>query len=418
MCGGRSVSVSQCPRLDGQSSRLRLLLALLCAVVLWVDSVLAHTPPTRRQLRCGGEVVAPLAAQAAVEAPPSRFLSSQSIDLLIAYTPSVVTRVGSLEATLDEIRSIVAYANAAHENSGTGVHFSLVYIHPLTTEESGTFLTDLDAAAASDGVWDELLTLREQYRADMVSVVVPGTQGGRLCGLAYTNGLTGNFASSAPYMYSIVSVAPACTPSTLAHELGHNLGSQHDQRNASSVGWQSYSFGYTFTGGSRQRWQTVMAVASNHELPFFSTPLLSFDSVPLGDSTAADNARSLALAAPEVAAIYTSLGGEDLSAAAPPEPDAVALRVRKVAGGKRLRITAVVTSAGVPRGYRSAALYWSRGRRGTQTLGAIGRTNSRGELSTRITARILPTIFYQGCDFGSAAVPVCSVKVNVVRAAR
>ena len=404
-------------RVDPKNGFWRLLVCFLLLTGVSVQRAAAHTPPIRKQLHCGGEVEAPWSVGAVI-APRRQLMSSQSIDLLIAYTPGVVDRVGSVDAAIDEIKTIVAYANAAHENSATGIHFSLVFIHPLTTEAEGTFLTDLSAAASVDGVWDELFSLREQYKADMVSVIVPGTQGGALCGLAYTNGLSGSFAASAPYMFSIVSVAPSCTPSTLAHELGHNLGSQHDEDNASSVGWQSYSFGYAFTGASRQRWHTIMAVTSDRELPYFSSPLLTFDGVPLGDASDADNARSLALAAPDVAAFYASLGGEDLSASAPAEPDAVTLKVRRIAGGKRLRITAKVTSGGVPRVYRSAGLFWSRGKRGTQTLGAIGRTNANGEISTRITSRILPTIFYQGCDFGSAPTPVCSARVNVVRAAR
>lgn len=398
-------------------------LLLFLAVFLLANLPLAHarTPPTVVPPTCGSAVVAdlfPAIASGKAPSPLRNVYSSVTIDLLVAYTPAVVTRVGSEAATIEEIKSIVAFANQVHENSGTGVHFSLVFIHPLTTDADGTFLTDLNAAASLDGVWDELLTLRDDYHADMVSVVVPGTQGGTLCGLAYTNGLSGSFGGSVPYMYSIVSVAPACSPVTLAHELGHNLGSQHDEASAASAGWQSYSFGYAFTGASRQRWHTVMAITADREIPFFSSPSLSFDGVSIGDSADADNARSVALAAPEVAAYYASLNGEDLSASAPAEPDLVALSVKKVRGGTRLRITARVTTAGSPSAYRSAALYWSRGKRGTQTLGAIGRTNSRGEISSTITSRLLPTIFYQGCLFGSAAVPVCSARVSVVRAAR
>ncbi len=386
-----------------------------------LSAAAAGTPPTVVPPSCRDGIIADVhtAVVFSRERPaPREVYSSVNIDLLVAYTPAVVARVGSEAATLDEIKSIVAFANQTHENSGTGIHFSLVFIYPLTTDADGTFLTDLNAAASADGVWDELLTLRDDYHADMVSVVVPGTQGGTLCGLAYTNGLAGNFASSIPYMYSVVSVAPACSPVTLAHELGHNLGSQHDEASAASSGWQSYSFGYAFTGASRQRWHTVMAITADREIPFFSSPGITFDGVAIGDSEDADNARSIALAAPEVAAYYASLEGEDLSVTAPPEPDQVTLSVKKVSRGTRLRITARVTTAGSPSAYRSAALYWSRGKRGTQTLGAIGRTSARGEISSKITSRLLPNIYYQGCLFGSAATPVCSSRVNVVRAAR
>ena len=296
---------------------VRLPLSLVLLSLVDLSAAAAGTPPTVVPPSCRDGIIADVhtAVVFSRERPaPREVYSSVNIDLLVAYTPAVVARVGSEAATLDEIKSIVAFANQTHENSGTGIHFSLVFIYPLTTDADGTFLTDLNAAASADGVWDELLTLRDDYHADMVSVVVPGTQGGTLCGLAYTNGLAGNFASSIPYMYSVVSVAPACSPVTLAHELGHNLGSQHDEASAASSGWQSYSFGYAFTGASRQRWHTVMAITADREIPFFSSPGITFDGVAIGDSEDADNARSIALAAPEVAAYYATLEGEDLSA--------------------------------------------------------------------------------------------------------
>jgi hypothetical protein len=335
------------------------------------------------------------------------------IDLLLAYTPDAVLRFGSAAAIESHIRRIVRYANQAHENSGTGISFSVSHIEALSTEAADNYSRDLLAASEADGVWDDLLTLRETYRADMVAVLVGGTQGGTLCGLGYLNGLSGSFASSAPFMFSVVSVAPSCPYSTLAHELGHNLGSAHDRANTSGPASQPFSFGYEFRGRSRNLWHTVMAVTQSREVPFFSNPLLQYDRVALGVVDREDNARSLGLSAATVASYYETLGGPNLAAPVPADPDRIRVTTRRRRGTIEVSFKLFDSAGPVP--FAAMEAYYSRGRRGKTVLRAFGRTNARGVFPISESAAVRAGFFYKACFLGGTVTPVCSRPLELGR---
>lgn len=341
-----------------------------------------------------------------------RAASPVDIDLLIGYTPDALLRVGSsVDSMIDHIRRIIDFTNKSHQNSGTGVTFRVVKIIGLTTNASDNFTSDLVSASSSDGVWDELITQREANKADMVSILVGGTQGGTICGLGYSNGGSGSLEFSSPYMYNIVSLAPSCSFATITHELGHNLGSAHDRANATSSGFQSFSYGYSFKGKSKNSFHTIMGVTSDIEIPYFSSPLISYEETPIGVPGSEDNAQSIILAASTVANYYESLNGEDLSRPIPESPSKITSKAKRSKSKINITYTLKSSSSVVP--YAPIHVYYSRGKRGKLILRSFGKTNSKGIFKFSETSRIAKGYYYRACHLGSSRTRLCSANLEL-----
>lgn len=103
----------------------------------------------------------------------------------------------------------------------TGVSATVVVDCIDYSPEGGDFDADLDHIRTSADV----ATLRDKHKADMVSLLVPK---GDLCGLGYYNAPPVT-ASDADLAFSVVKFSCALENYSFAHELGHNLGMQHDR---------------------------------------------------------------------------------------------------------------------------------------------------------------------------------------------
>lgn len=375
----------------------------------------SRMPKQTPRIGCTETVRSPRAVDSSDQKKPVPQISvATQIDLLIAYTPAVLEKLGTLSALQDEIGRMVGYANNVHQNSGTGVTFRTVLIHPLDTNSSGTFVRDLESATFDDGVWDELLSLRQQYGADVVSVLVDGSQGGTLCGLGWTNGSEGNFAQSAEYMFNIVSLTKTCTRDTLVHEIGHNLGSDHERNDTGGATFLPYSFGYRFVGASRQTWHTVMAAPKNDPvIPFISTPNITFDGVPIGVTDSVDNVLSMSTAAVEVARLYDSTGVPDLFSPPPSEPNRIKATYKRDSRKRKVKITTVISSDSTPLPYQPVEIFYSTGKKGPLLLRALTRTDSQGRFTLDESVNIPPGLFYRSCYPGSSPTRLCTKPVQI-----
>jgi hypothetical protein len=230
------------------------------------------------------------------------------IDVLVLYGPGLESRLGSAQA-LARIQHLVALANQSYVDSKVDINLRLVKAVKLDAladnNSNSQALSDL---AAGRGVFAQVPALRQQYGADLVTVVRPFHLNGqgRNCGVGYIGGYGGRPISGySAYGYSVVSDGTDvegsryyCTDYTFTHELGHNMGSMHDRATVTSQGGGSGAYPYSFGYGLSGQFGTIMSYISP-VVGKFSNPNLATCGngqacgVASSSSQAADNALSL-----------------------------------------------------------------------------------------------------------------------------
>ncbi len=259
--------------------------------------------------------------------------AANTVDVVLGYTNGLVTKYGSAANATTRLSNLMAITNQGYVNSQITPRVRLVRTVQVNYTDTNSNETALEALTGFDcnattctplTVPTELVplrTARTEYGADLVSLVrpfqAPQHQG---CGIAWLLG-GGGFpidSSDEPFGYSIVSDGNDtdegdgrnyfCREETLAHELGHNMGQQHNVEDAGSPvvpGTHPYSYGYreAITDG----FYTVMAYRLPNSIQFsinyFGNPSVNYPSSPARPtgSANADNARSMNISMPLVA---------------------------------------------------------------------------------------------------------------------
>ena len=196
-----------------------------------------QSPPSARVLTLQATQSAPSSSLSIV--PRATTLDGVVQDLLVVYNQAACNDAGGCAQLELDILNAVAGTNAAYARSQVGIMLNLVgmrWVDYVGGDFSST-LTRLAARAGSEsdpgGVLDEVLDLRDQVGADLVTMVIRRNAGVRSCGLAYLLPGDGAF-SAAPFAYNVIDMSTACQPSDLilAHEIGHNQGADHDRQTA------------------------------------------------------------------------------------------------------------------------------------------------------------------------------------------
>lgn len=230
------------------------------------------------------------------------------VDVLVLYTEAAREAAGGPAGIQTLIDLAVAEAHLCYVNSGVRLRLNVVYQGPVHYPQEGALSVDLERLTQpDDGFLDEAHTLRAEYAADLVCLIVEEEFSRLYAGKANQRGPgPAGLAASA---FSVVRRAYLTGNFTFAHELGHNLGCGHDRANAASSPSHSFAYGYRFVVDDCT-YRTVMAYRPGLQIPYFSNPDLTFLGVPLGvpagEVNAADNARALNENAAAVAAFGSS----------------------------------------------------------------------------------------------------------------
>jgi hypothetical protein len=218
----------------------------------------------------GGEPLVPPNVKAhppqeSIETNPET-LAPATANILVAYTAGAVTEAGSLTKLKKEITVAIGLANQAYKRAKVPLTLKSVGVVKINYNEGSSagssYTANLNAITNGTGAFGALQTKRDQLKADLVTLIrkaAPPASGSFVCGLAWIGG-SGTMGpvttASAPFGYSVVGRGICLTDLALGHELGHNMGMQHDRFQFGPAPNSDYNFGYT---NLQKKVHTIMA---------------------------------------------------------------------------------------------------------------------------------------------------------------
>ncbi|MDQ7996402.1 MAG: RICIN domain-containing protein [Luteibacter sp.] len=225
------------------------------------------------------------------------------VDVVVGYSTTYRTYLGSVSAVTTRLTNLIDVANRGLGNSAiTTASFRLVgtvEVNYADNSDNGVALSDLASTSTSSPL-AAMRAARAQYGADLVAFMRRYTTGQNGCGLAYipqapysSSGRDQTFAVVGDGSIDLGGGAYSYCPDTsLAHEMGHNLGAQHNSQTNSTGGLHAYSYGYRNDDAD---FYDIMSYGLNGQEAelLYSTPAVSTcKNLPCGVAATADIART------------------------------------------------------------------------------------------------------------------------------
>jgi Metallo-peptidase family M12 len=220
--------------------------------------------------------------------------NGSTIDVMVVYTQDAANASFNITA---EIQLAVDETNQSYINSLVNPRIRLVHAAQVTYTETGNISTDVSRLKnPSDGYMDEVHTWRNQYNADMVTLIVEN--GGAYCGIAYAimSTVSPSFEDKA---FNVTDRGCATGYYSFGHELGHLQGARHDWYvDPTNNSPYTYNHGYVSPNND---WRTVMAYSNAcfgcTRIQYWSNPNVQYGGLPMGvpegQFQAADNRKTL-----------------------------------------------------------------------------------------------------------------------------
>lgn len=226
------------------------------------------------------------------------------IDVMFVYTPAARIEEGGVSGMNINIALAMEKATEAHLNSDTRVYLNLVHSAETTYTETSSSSTDLARLRiTNDGYMDDVHTLRDQYNADLVCLLMDRNDVG---GLGY---LPDDAAGEPGRGFCLARVQQSDWTYTVVHEWGHNMGCGHSKSQVvqPGPGLFNYSAGWQWADTASPEsigYCSVMTykdpddddVYEYERVGHFSNPDIDYtgnSTNPTGHSSNGDNARTI-----------------------------------------------------------------------------------------------------------------------------
>ncbi|HMS10908.1 MAG TPA: M12 family metallo-peptidase, partial [Pyrinomonadaceae bacterium] len=210
--------------------------------------------------------------------------SGDRIDVLVVYTTATKNFLGGDAQAQALSQNAIDATNTAYINSRVRQRVRMVEAKEWVYTEATSASTDLSNLRNDAGIQ----ALRNSTNADLVAMI--GEVAG-VCGIGYLMG--SNPAGNANAGFTVTDRSCAVGNLSFAHELGHNMGSQHNPENGSGA---TYAFGYGhYVNGV---FRTVMSYSNPcangcTRRPYFSNPSIAYQGFPTGLDNTRDNVRAI-----------------------------------------------------------------------------------------------------------------------------
>jgi hypothetical protein len=202
------------------------------------------------------------------------------IDVLTVYTDDARAGAGGTDAIEATVLLAVEETNQSYINSNVTQRIRLAHMAEVVYAESGNSMTDRDRLRnTSDGILDNIHTLRDTHGADLVIMITESLEN---CGRAYImNPVSTAFETSG---FGVTRRSCAVGNYSYGHELGHIMGARHDWV-ADNTNNSPYVFNHghvvtTPTDPMLAAWRTIMALpgscASCGRVIFWANPFVDF----------------------------------------------------------------------------------------------------------------------------------------------